>query len=95
MPDDSLLTVTLKAHHAEALRSAVASSEYPTIEDALADALDSWAGREEQRADDLLWMKAKINAALDDPSPSLSIDEVKAHMEAVYANARARRNEAA
>lgn len=95
MSDDGPLTVTLPAHQAEALRSAVASGEYACVGDALADALAAWAEREERRADDLLWMRAKINASLDDPSPSLTSEEVEAHLNAVFANSRARRNEAA
>ncbi|TDR94947.1 ribbon-helix-helix domain-containing protein [Enterovirga rhinocerotis] len=74
---------------------AVAAGEYGSREEVVADALRVWTRRQEARAEELRSLKAGINAALDDPRPTLSLDEVKAHLQAVIAKSRARRDAAA
>ena len=93
--DDAVLTVTLNEIDAARLRASVDAGEYPTVDAALADALDEWSRREERKAEELAWVRAKIHASIDDPRPSMSSDEVRAHLETVMENARKRRSEAA
>lgn len=89
------VTVTIPADLAHALREATASGEYPSADEALSDALAMWSRRHEEQEEAEAWVRAKINAALDDPSPSLSMEEVEHHLKGVFANARKRRDEAA
>lgn len=77
------------------IERAIATGEYASAEEAVADALRTWTRRHEERAEELLALKARINAALSDPRPSLSTDEVKAHLQAVVAKSKARRDAAA
>lgn len=95
MSEEGRLTVTLLPEISRALGDAVEAGEYGSIDDALADAFATWSHRHEDREEELAWVKARIHASLDDPRPSLTIEEVEAHMKAVFANAQKRRDAAA
>lgn len=87
MADDPI-TLTLPGDASRALRQAVADGEYGSVDDALADALARWGRRHEEREEELAWIRAKVHASLLDPRPRLSMDEVRAHMDEVFKNAR-------
>ena len=89
------LHVTIPPDYAAALRDAVAAGEYASLDEALADALSAWSRREDEHEEELAWIKAKVRASIADPRPSLSLAEVRAHMDAVFARARSDGDEAA
>ena len=84
MSESHPLTVTLPADLSRRLREAVAEGEYPSVDEALADALSAWANRHEDRADELAWVRAKLRASLADPDPDLSEEEVEARLRAMF-----------
>ena len=88
-------TVSIPDRLAEEIDKAVAAGEYASAEDVISEVLGLWLRRHEQHAEEHAWLKARINAALDDPRPTLSMEEVKAHLKSVMANAAARRDAAA
>ncbi|MDP1656719.1 MAG: stability determinant [Hylemonella sp.] len=47
---------------------------------------------EEQEASYTAWLKAKVQASLDDTRPSVPHDQVMAEMEAIIAEAEKKRN---
>lgn len=96
MTEPDRITLTLPADTSLALRQAVADGEYGSVEDAVADALSTWRHRHEDRAETLAEIRAMVGASIHDPRPSLSLDEVDAHMDAFFRNvSRSRADEAA
>lgn len=94
MPTEPI-TLSLPAEVLAALQAAVEAGEYASPEDAVGDALRVWQRRHKDRAEELAWVKARIKASLADPRPSLSGEEVDAHLEAFFANAERQADEAA
>lgn len=86
------LTLTIPQHFADELREAVAAGEYASADDALADALSTWARRKEDREEGMAEIRAMVAASIHDPRPSLSLDEVDAHLDALFRNVEASRN---
>jgi antitoxin ParD1/3/4 len=83
------LTLTIPARFARAFRDAVAAGEYASPEAALADALENWTHRHEDAEEELAWMKARIQASLADPRPSLTMAEVRSYLDQVFERTRA------
>lgn len=65
------LDITLPAEMVAVIREQVASGRYASSSEMLKDAMVSWM-RDEQT---LRGVKAKIKASLDDPRPSIPMDE--------------------
>lgn len=84
MASRETISVSLPAELGLALREAVAKGEYPSVDDAAADALTTWARRHQDREEDLAWVKARIKASIIDPRPSLSGEEVDAYLEELF-----------
>ena len=77
------------------LRAAVEAGEYPSVDAALADALETWGRRHDRHSDDLAWLKARIERGRLDPSPHLTEAELDARLEAFFAAAAKAADEAA
>lgn len=58
------------------------------------DPIISEFATEEEAASYDLWFRAKVQASLDDPRPSIPHDEVMAEMDAIIAEAELRRKKA-
>lgn len=95
MPDLEPLTLTIRPDHSQALREAVAEGEYSSIDDAVAEALATWQRRHEERAEELAWMRAKVQASLADPDPDLSEEEVDERLRRMFEQAERQADEAA
>ena len=89
MSDHDPLTLTIPADLSRALREAAAAGECGSADDALADALATWARRHEDREEELACVKASVRAAIHDPRPSSSLEEVDAHLDAFFKNVEA------
>jgi antitoxin ParD1/3/4 len=70
------LTVTVPPEIADALHESVQSGEFASESEALSNAVQTW---EKQRA--LENIRNRIKRSIEDPRPSIPIDEVEAHME--------------
>lgn len=77
MPDGDTISVILPTEVVNELRGLVAAGEYASESDAIRDAVMLWRG---QRANDELFgnIRARIQESLNDPHPSLSMDEIDA-----------------
>lgn len=95
MSESEPLSLTIPSPFANALRDAVAAGEYASLDEALADALATWSRREEEREEGLAEIRAMVGASMNDPRPTLSLDEVDAHLDAFFRNVEQSRNDEA
>jgi antitoxin ParD1/3/4 len=94
MSSDVTISITLAPDTLRAVRASVEAGEYASVDallDAAVQALQRQRRADSEQLDDI---RARIRRALDDPRPSLSIDEVEAHMEALFAQTRDERRRA-
>ena len=77
--------VTLPAEMLRALRESVASGESASIDAALSEAVRLWQRERADRAERIAAIKARIRRSLDDPRPPLTIEEVRARIDALHA----------
>jgi Arc/MetJ-type ribon-helix-helix transcriptional regulator len=68
------MTVMLTKEHQKLLEDAVARGEFASVDEAVTFAIDAWLsdGMKENGED---WLREAVDAARNDPRPSLSIDE--------------------
>ena len=76
------LSVTLTAEMVRDLEASVAAGEFASTSEALRDAVRLWRDRREERAERLAAIKARIQASIDDPRPSIPIDVVHEQLNA-------------
>ena len=79
------LSITLPAEMAEAIRLRVANGEYASTSEVLREATRDWLRREEERADRLEAIRARIRSSLADPRPSLSSADVRDRFDTLFA----------
>lgn len=89
------LRLTVPPDLAAFLEKAVAAGEFPSVDAALADALETWGRWHEQRAEDIAWLKARIERGRLDPTPHVTEAELDARLEAFLAAAAKAADEAA
>ncbi|MCJ2124983.1 type II toxin-antitoxin system ParD family antitoxin [Methylobacterium sp. J-077] len=93
MPPAETISVTLPPETVRALRERVEAGEYASVGDALEDAVRAWQSRRREDAERLDAIRARIRRSLDDPSPPLSVEGVRAHLKALHAETvKAHRN---
>jgi antitoxin ParD1/3/4 len=83
-----VLTVTVPAEIAEALDQSVQRGEFASDGEALVAAAKSWQERRDLIERQKEAIRRDIKASLDDPRPSIPIEEVERHMERYMAQAR-------
>ena len=71
------LSVTLTAAMVRDLEASVAAGEFASTSEALRDAVRMWRDAREERAERLAAIRARIQASIDDPRPSLPLEEVR------------------
>ncbi|WP_417519353.1 ribbon-helix-helix domain-containing protein [Minwuia sp.] len=76
------VTVRIPEDVADELRALVRSGEFSSVEQALRGAMKALRSGDEPAG--LADIKAKIDASLDDPRPSLSSAEVRDHLDNLY-----------
>lgn len=80
--------VTLPDDVVAVVEDAVASGQFASSDDMLIDAVQAWQRAQEERAETLASIKARIQQSLDDPRPSVPIDEaferVHAYIDRLY-----------
>ena len=79
------LSVTVPPDVLRALRESVDAGEFTSVDAALADALQVWRQKRAERDEPIASIKARIRRSLDDPRPPLTIEEVRANIEALHA----------
>lgn len=76
------ISITVTPEMLRLIRESVEAGEYASTSEVIRDAMRLWQRRREEHAEAIKSIKARIRRSLDDPRPSLSSEEVRAHMEA-------------
>ena len=85
MPPAETITITLPPEALRALRESVEAGEYASTDAALADAVRIWRRERAEHAERIAAIKGRIRRSLNDPRPPLSIDQVRANIDALHA----------
>ena len=94
MPPAETISITLAPDTLRTVRQSVEAGEYASVEAMLDEAVHALQRQRRENAARLDVIRARIRRSLDDPRPPLSIDEVEAHMEALFAQTRDERRRA-
>ncbi|MFD1251624.1 hypothetical protein DEVEQU_03677 [Devosia equisanguinis] len=82
------LDVTLPDDVVAVIEGAVAAGQFGTSDEMLADAVHAWTRHQEDRANTIAFMRERIRQSLDDPRPSVPIDEaferISARVDALF-----------
>lgn len=70
-----------------AVRESVEAGEYASTSEVLRDAVRLWQRQRREDAERLEVIRARIRRSLDDPRPALSLEEVDAELEKLFAQA--------
>ena len=81
------ISITVSPEMLQVIRESVAAGEYGSTSEAVRDAVRLWQRQRFEDAERLNVIRARIRRSLDDPRPDLTLEEVDAHLEAVFARA--------
>ncbi|KMO13185.1 ribbon-helix-helix domain-containing protein [Methylobacterium platani] len=87
MPGAETISITMTPEQLRAVRESVASGEYASTSEVLRDAVRLWQRQRAEQAERLNAIRARIRRSLDDPRPALTLDQVDAHLEELFAEA--------
>lgn len=82
------LSITLPDEMAAALKAKVDSGAYASTSEALRDAVRCWMRQEEEHAERMAAIRARIQRSLDDPRPHLSSADMRRRIDALYESAK-------
>ncbi|GJE55777.1 MULTISPECIES: ribbon-helix-helix domain-containing protein [Methylobacterium] len=82
------ISITMTPDMLRAVRESVEAGEYASTSEVLRDAVRLWQRQRLEDAERLDAIRARIRRSLDDPRPSLSTEEVRQHMETLFAKAQ-------
>jgi antitoxin ParD1/3/4 len=88
MPRGETISVTMTPDLLRAVRERVEAGEYESVDAALDDAVRALQRQRREEAEHLDSIRARIRRSLDDPRPDLSVEDVEAEMEALFAKTR-------
>jgi antitoxin ParD1/3/4 len=84
------LSITLPSEMVAIIKSEVDAGRYASTSEVLRDAMRGWIRTEQVHNETLVNIRARIFASLDDPRPSVPLDEAFKRLEAKFiANAHA------
>lgn len=75
------LSITLPAEMVAVIKQNVESGRYASTSELLREAMRSWLRGEEEHAERLNSIRARIRQSLDDPRPSVSLDDAFARVD--------------
>lgn len=81
------ISITMTPEQLRAVRESVTAGEYASTSEVLRDAVRLWQRQRQEDAERLNAIRARIRRSLDDPRPSLSLEQVDAHLEEVFTQA--------
>lgn len=85
MSNAEKISVTMTPEMIQALKASVESGEYASTSEALRDAVRMWQRDRDEYAERIASIRARIQASIDDPRPSLSEDDVEADLARLHA----------
>ncbi|MCJ2018108.1 type II toxin-antitoxin system ParD family antitoxin [Methylobacterium sp. E-065] len=94
LPMGETINVTLAPDTLRAVRESVEAGEYTSVDALLDEAVHALQRQRRENAEQLDLIRARIRRSLDDPRPPLSLEEVEARMEALFAQTRDERRRA-
>ncbi|MEQ1938664.1 type II toxin-antitoxin system ParD family antitoxin [Mesorhizobium sp. CN5-321] len=74
------VSVTMAREQMQAIRESVEAGEFATTSEAMRDAVRVWQRQRLEDAQRLEAMRARIHRSIDDPRPSLSLEEAEAEL---------------
>ncbi len=80
-------SISMPPEMAKALRESVAAGEFASTSEALRDAVRVWQRQRQENAERLTAIRARIRRSLDDPAPDLTLEELDASLETMFADA--------
>jgi antitoxin ParD1/3/4 len=87
MEHNEKISVAIHAELLQLIRDSVAAGEYPSTSEAVHDAIRVWQRQRSEDAERLNAVRDRIRRSLEDPRPDMSLDEVDAHLDALFARA--------
>lgn len=81
------ISITMTPEMIRAVRASVEAGEYASTSEALRDAVRVWQRDRDEQAERLELIRARVRRSLDDPRPSLSLEEVRARLGELHADA--------
>lgn len=79
------ISITVTPAMKRVLEDRVASGQFASVSELMREAFRTWQRQQDEHDERLASIRTRIQASLDDPRPSLSIDEVRvrfaAHVE--------------
>jgi antitoxin ParD1/3/4 len=89
------ISITMTPEMMLEVRASVAAGEYASTSEALRDAVRVWQRQRAEQAERLASIRMRAARAVDDPRPSLTVQEMKDRLAALHAETvKAQRNEA-
>jgi antitoxin ParD1/3/4 len=79
------LSVTLPEDMVRTIRSRVSAGAYASASEIIGEAMRLWQHREEERAERIVALRARIHRSLADPRPDLDGADVAARLDALHA----------
>ena len=74
------ISITITKQMKESLEAHVASGAYASTSEVIREAIRNWQDDKWETPEQIAYMKAKVQEALDDPRPSIPAEEVFARL---------------
>jgi antitoxin ParD1/3/4 len=81
------ISITMTPEMLRVIRESVEAGEYASTSEVIRDAMRLWQRQRDEHVETMKAIKARIRRSLDDPRPSLSQEDLDAHMEGFMAKA--------
>ena len=78
------VSITMTPEQLRAVRESVEAGEYASTSEVMREAVRLWQRQRQEDAERLNAIRARIRRSLDDPRPALSLEEVRAHIDALH-----------
>jgi antitoxin ParD1/3/4 len=80
------ISVTMTPDMLRAIRESVEAGEYASTSEALRDAVRVWQRQRSENAERLTAIRTRVRRSLDDPRPSVPLDEAFDRIERLHAD---------
>ena len=88
------ISITMTRDMLRAIRESVEAGEYASTSEALRDAVRVWQRQRSEDAERLIAIRNRVQHSLDDPRPSVPLDEAFDRIEKTHADAVKARGDA-